>query len=42
MREADGDKNGRLNLTEMIANSMAFYSTAMSDEDNYSYHDEFK
>jgi len=21
---------------------MAFYSTAMSDEDNYSYHDEFK
>lgn len=40
--EADDDKDGRLTLSEMMSNSMAFYSTAMNDNDEYPYHDEFK
>ena len=39
---ADGDKDGKLTLSEMVSNSMAFYSTAMNDNDEYPYHDEFK
>lgn len=40
--EADDNKDGRLTLSEMVSNSMAFYSTAMNDNDEYPYHDEFK
>lgn len=39
--EADGNKDGKLTLTEMLSNHMVFYSTAMNDEDGYPYHDEF-
>ncbi|KAI4313184.1 hypothetical protein L6164_026182 [Bauhinia variegata] len=43
--QADMDKDGRLNLTEMIENPYVFYSAIFSDdedEDEYDYHDEFR
>lgn len=42
VEEADRNKDGKLTLSEMMSNSMAFYSTAMNDNDEYPYHDEFK
>ncbi|GMY18593.1 reticulocalbin-2 [Fagus crenata] len=43
--QADGDKDGRLSLTEMIDNPYVFYSAIFNDddeEDDYEYHDEFR
>jgi hypothetical protein len=42
MAEADGNKDGKLTLSEMVFNAMAFYSTVQNDNDEYPYHDEFK
>lgn len=39
--EADANKDGKLTLSEMQDNAMAFYATAMSEEDSY-YHDELR
>ncbi|KAK4261892.1 hypothetical protein QN277_004828 [Acacia crassicarpa] len=41
--QADGDKDGRLSLAEMIENPYVFYSAIFNgDEDQYNYHDEFR
>ncbi|KAI4358025.1 hypothetical protein L6164_001936 [Bauhinia variegata] len=41
--QADIDKDGRLNLIEMIENPYVFYSAIFNDdEDEYDYHDEFR
>ncbi|RRT47293.1 hypothetical protein B296_00053834 [Ensete ventricosum] len=40
--EADTDKDGRLNLKEMIENPYVFYSAIFTEEDDYNYHDEFR
>ncbi|XP_058068778.1 uncharacterized protein LOC131218094 isoform X2 [Magnolia sinica] len=42
MSQADTDKDGRLSLKEMIENPYTFYSAIFSDEEDYSYHDEFR
>jgi len=41
--QADGDKDGRLTLTEMIDNPYVFYSAIFNeDSEDEEYHDEFR
>lgn len=43
--QADGDKDGRLTLTEMIESPYVFYTGVLSEDDDgdeYEIHDEFR
>ncbi|KAK6921490.1 EF-hand domain [Dillenia turbinata] len=43
LEKADTDKDGRLNLTEMIESPYVFYNAIFNDEeDEFDYHDEFR